>query len=63
MIVLQIWAFDNTVNSVQSEFPSPEEFLTVFCGNGCGVIQPNSFPDTEQGIKVTDFPGSKGYLL
>jgi hypothetical protein len=34
-----------------------------FCGDGRAVIQRNSFPDTEQILKVTGFPGSGGCSL
>jgi hypothetical protein len=46
--------------------PNNAAFLslrTYFCCGGRAVIQPNSFPDTEQILKVTTFAGSKGCSL
>jgi hypothetical protein len=37
--------------------------VTDFCGDGRAVIQPDSFPDAGQVLKVTIFPGSAGCSL
>jgi hypothetical protein len=37
--------------------------VTESCGDGRGVIQATSFPDTEQVLKTTGFSGSEGYSL
>jgi hypothetical protein len=37
--------------------------VTGFCSDGRAVIQPNFVPDTEDVLKVSDFPGSGGDRL